>query len=238
MGWSEAPHLDEKTKQEMLASTPPYLRDARSKGEPTLGAGNIYPIPIRDIEVTPFEIPSNWKRAYGLDVGWNRTAAIWGAQSATEGIIYLYTEHYLGREQPVVHATAIRERGDWMKGACDPAARASSQKDGEALMAMYTNEQNRLHLVPANNEITAGLEAIWQGLSIGRIKIFSTMQNFKKEYRGYRRDINGKLIKEHDHLMDAMRYLIRTWDKVAGLPPAGPQLGGWNTAVLDSIAGV
>ena len=38
-GWDSVPHLDEKTKQELIDSTPEYLRDARSKGEPTMGSG-------------------------------------------------------------------------------------------------------------------------------------------------------------------------------------------------------
>jgi hypothetical protein len=39
--------------------------------------------------------------------------------------------------------------------------------------------------------------------------------------------------------MDAFRYLIMTWDLIAGLPPAGTQLGAWGSGgTLDSIAGM
>jgi hypothetical protein len=145
------PHLDEKTKKELLDSTPEWLREARSKGEPTMGSGNIYPIPWSDIEIAPFQIPSSWKRGYGLDVGWNRTAAVWGAQDAIEGTIYLYAEHYLGREKPVVHAASIKERGAWQKGAIDPASRGSSQDEGKKLIDLYKSEG--LNLINANNRI-------------------------------------------------------------------------------------
>ncbi len=40
-GWDDVPHLDERTKRKLLASTQPYLRDARSKGIPSLGTGAI-----------------------------------------------------------------------------------------------------------------------------------------------------------------------------------------------------
>jgi len=43
-GWDDVPHLSEQQKKLMLAETPPYLRDARSKGIPSLGAGAIYPV--------------------------------------------------------------------------------------------------------------------------------------------------------------------------------------------------
>jgi phage terminase large subunit-like protein len=42
--WDDVPHLDAKSKQELLNSIPPYQRDARSKGVPQLGSGAIYPI--------------------------------------------------------------------------------------------------------------------------------------------------------------------------------------------------
>ena len=35
-------------------------------------------------------------------------------------------------------------------------------------------------------------------------------QDWINEYRIYRRDDKGKVVKKHDHLMDASRYLVRT----------------------------
>jgi phage terminase large subunit-like protein len=48
-GWKDVPHLDEEEKRKLVANTPPYQIKARTDGEPTLGAGAIYPIcGIRD----------------------------------------------------------------------------------------------------------------------------------------------------------------------------------------------
>jgi hypothetical protein len=77
--WDDVPHLTQEAKDELWSSIPPFQRDARSKGIPTLGAGAIYPISQEDLEVADFPIPDHWPRAFGLDVGWNRTAAIHGA---------------------------------------------------------------------------------------------------------------------------------------------------------------
>ena len=110
-GWDDVPHLTEQAKRELLESTPRYLRDARSKGTPSLGAGAIYPFAVSDITVKPFAIPPYWKRAYGLDFGWRKTAAIWGAHDPAGDVWYLYTEHYMGEERPVIHAEAIKARG-------------------------------------------------------------------------------------------------------------------------------
>ena len=234
-GWDDVPHLDETTKQELLDSTPPFLRDARSKGEPSMGSGVIYPIPISDIEVKPFVIPWGWKKGYALDVGWNRTACLWAAQNPVDGTMYLYSEHYKGQQLPIVHASAIKARGDWIRGCIDPAADGSNQRDGKQLKEEYRSLG--LHLIDANNEVEAGLIAVWQALALGQIKIFSTLQSFKAEYRVYQRDEKGKVIKANDHLMDCMRYLWRTWTRIATMPPLGAKTTGTGLINADSRAG-
>jgi phage terminase large subunit-like protein len=95
--WDDAPHLSPEARAELYASIPAYQRDARTKGIPQLGSGAIYQIGDEDLLVKPFEIPEHWPRAYGLDVGWNRTAALWGARDNETGVTYLYSEHYMGR---------------------------------------------------------------------------------------------------------------------------------------------
>lgn len=205
-GWDDVPHLDEKTKKELLDSTLPHLRDARSKGIPSLGAGAIYPIPESEILVAPFAIPAHWPRGYAMDVGWNRTAALWGAYDRSTDCVFLYTEHYRGQAEPSVHAAAIRARGEWIPGKIDPASRGRSQKDGAQLLQMY--QDLGLSLDPADNGVETGLYAVWERLSTGRMKVFSTLQNWLAEYRLYRRDEKGKIVKEFDHLMDATRYLV------------------------------
>lgn len=215
-GWDDAPHLDEKTKHDLLEATPPFLRDARSKGIPSLGAGAIYPIPESDIAVKYFPIPHWWPRCYGLDVGWNRTAALWCAWDPSTGIAYLYAEHYRGIAEPAVHAEAIKARGAWIRGVCDPAARGSSQRDGEKLIDLY--RQLGLNLTFADNAVDAGIYDVWSALSTGKLKVMDHLLNFFNEYRLYRRDENGRIVKKHDHLMDVMRYIVRSGRPVAKQP--------------------
>lgn len=205
-GWSDVPHLDEQTQRELRESTPPHLRDAREHGIPSLGAGAIYPIPLSEVLVEPFAIPAYWPRLYTLDVGWNRTAALWGAWDRRVDALYLYTEHYRGQAEPSIHASAIKARGAWIPGLIDPAARGRAQKDGEQLIVTY--RELGLNLLPAQNAREAGIYAVWERLSTGRLKVFNTLMNWQAEYRLYRRDENGKVVKECDHLMDAMRYLV------------------------------
>lgn len=229
--WDDVPHLSEEAKRELLASIPPFQRDARSKGVPQLGAGAIYPVPESDFAVDDFAVPEHWPRVYGLDVGWKRTAAVWGALDPDAQVLYLYGEHYRGQAEPVIHAHAIKSRGEWIPGVIDPAARGRGQRDGAQLLQDYIDLG--LQLQPANNAVEAGLYQVWQRLSGGKLKIFRSLSNWLAEFRLYRRDEKGNVVKVDDHLMDASRYLVLSGLQYACTKPQerdddeGHRSGGW-----------
>lgn len=215
--WNSVPHLSQQDKDEMLSSIPQFQRDARSKGIPQLGSGAIYQVAEDDIVVDDFIIPDFWKRVYGMDVGWNRTAVVWGAINPDTNVCYLYAEHYVGRQEPVVHAAAVQARGDWIPGVIDPAARGRGQKDGFVLFDMYVDLG--LHIQTANNTVETGIYEVWERLVSGRLKVFKSLSNLRAEYRVYRRDEKGNIVKSNDHLMDATRYLILSGLDIAKVKP-------------------
>lgn len=211
-GWNDAPWLDRETKARLLADTPVHLQKARTEGIPSMGSGNVYPVAVEDILVDPFAIPDSWPRMYGLDVGWNRTACVWGALDPATDTLYLYDEHYMGKEMPPVHAYSIKARGDWVQGAIDPAAHGRSQTDGKQLIQNY--KDLGLIIFPAKNEVESGIQNVYQRLVSKRIRVFKTLINWQKEYMLYRRDKNGKIVKENDHLMDATRYIMNNMERM------------------------
>jgi hypothetical protein len=206
--WEDAPHLSKAERDELWASIPPHQRDARSKGIPQLGSGAIYPVLESEITVNDFKIPEYWPVAYALDVGWNKTAAVWLAWDRQTDTVYLWSEYYKGNAEPVIHAQGIKARGDWMPGVVDPASRGRNQKDGTKLFDEYRNLG--LYLFNADNAVEAGIYKVWMRLSTGRLKVFKSLQNWLAEYRIYRRDEDGKVVKDFDHLMDCTRYGIAT----------------------------
>jgi hypothetical protein len=108
-------------------------------------------------------------------------------------------------------------RGVWIPGVIDPAARGRSQVDGTRLIEQYS--ELGLLLAPAENAVEAGLYAVWERLSDGRLFVFSSLQNWLSEFRIYRRDEKGKIVKQNDHLMDATRYLVMSGAQVACREP-------------------
>lgn len=212
---TNAPHLSAKARTDLWASIPDYQKDARGKGIPQLGAGVIYPIADSEILCDAFPIPDHYVRGYGLDVGWNRTAAIWDAMDPETGTVYRYDEHYGSEASPTIHGAAIRRRGSWIPGKIDPASRGRSQEDGKKLLDQYRKaiygeedlgEGQRL-LTIANNAVETGIREELMALTEGRLKIFrNRCPNWLAERRLYRRDEHGRVVKKHDHALDAGRY--------------------------------
>jgi phage terminase large subunit-like protein len=209
VGWDDVPHLSEERKKQLLATIPPHMRDVKTKGVPYLGTGAIYPIPEDDITCAPFEIPYWWPKAYALDPSWGRTAAVWGAYDEQNDIWYIYSTYVRGQAEIPIHVDAIKSRGTWIEGVIDPYAVGGGRgKDGEAFLAAYA--KHGLNLQVANNAREAGIQEVYGRLSTGRLKVFSTLNDFFYEYRMYRRDDKGNVVKKNDHLMDATRYLVRS----------------------------
>ena len=208
--WDDVPHLSKEQKDDLWKEIPEYQRDARSKGIPQLGSGAVYPIQEDEIKVKDFQIPPHWKRLYGFDVGWNWTAAVWLAINPDDKVTYIYSIYKKGKAEPVVHTEAINGRGDWIPGAVDPAAQGSSQIDGRRLVDEYATLG--LNLYFADNGVETGLLKVWQALSSGRLKIFQSCLPWFEEFRLYRRDEKGKIVKTNDHLMDASRYGMGSLD--------------------------
>lgn len=207
-GWDDVPHLSTEQKARLAFNSEPHLREARSRGIPSIGAGAIYPVAEDEITVEDFAIPDHWPRAYGLDVGWNKTAAAFGAHDLENDVVYIYSCHYQGQQEPSTHVAAINARGDWIPGTIDPASRGRSQKDGEQLLVIY--RELGLQITEADNSVESGLFEVHQRLATGRLKVFKSCKPWFAEYRIYHRDDKGHIVKKNDHLMDASRYLVVT----------------------------
>ena len=136
--WEQAPHLDAAAKAQLLASTPPYQRDARTKGIPQLGAGAIYPVAESEIVVPYFDRSRLTGRAA---TAWTSAGTAprrcWGALDRENGVAYLYHEYSRAQAEPLIHAAGIKALGEWIQGVVDPACLGSSQIDGRTLMEMY-----------------------------------------------------------------------------------------------------
>ena len=214
VGIEDAPHISVEERKRLESAYMPHEKEARLSGRPSLGSGAIFPIAESEITCAPFEIPPWYRRSWAMDVGWNVTAIVFGAYNPENDTLYFVDEIYRSQCEPSIIAAAIRAKGgNWQNGTVDPASRGRSQVDGKQLLTLYTDLG--LRLTPADNGLESGLYRTWERLSTGRLKVFSNMQNWLAEYRLYRRDEKGRVVREMNHAMDAGRYLVTSGIDIA-----------------------
>ena len=167
--------------------------------------------PAQDIYCITVEHPDHAFVCNGFVV--SNTACMWGALDPNTETIYLYDEYYVGQELPLIHAHSIKSRGSWIPGVIDPAANGRSQYDGAQLMREYVDLG--LDLINARNDVEAGITRQSMLMATGKLKVFRTCKNWASEYIIYRRDKNGKVVKENDHALDTSRYIVMNSDRMA-----------------------
>lgn len=208
--WNDVKHLSEETKEQLILSFPPYMRDARTKGLPVMGEGAVYPISEENvfIDPLPFAFPLHWKRFGALDFGWkDPTVVSWFIINPDGGTVYLYAEHYLSEGVIATHAEAIRAQwrlaGFEIPIVCDPSGGGRSIADGTQTRQMYLRDY-KIPMISAQNGIEIGIATVFQAMTNGRFKIYKTCTNALKEFRSYSRFKNG--FKGDDHSADTWRY--------------------------------
>lgn len=216
VSWEDIPHLSEEEKEQLRREYDPKELSARTQGIPGSGMGKVFPTDERFITVTPFAIPSNWKRAYGMDFGWDPTAAVWMTYDPSDKVYYVYSEYKQGRQALYVHANAIKSKGEWIPGLCDPSRGLVNYNDGTHQMEEY--QRLGLALYPSDSGIQSGINKLLNGFESGTIKIFYTCVKLLEEIRLlHYDDENPNKIKDgqEDHETDALKYVYTLFHSVA-----------------------
>lgn len=178
--------------------------------------GVVYPDFVRHI-VEPFPIPDTWARIAGFDKGFrDETAFPIAAIDPKTGVIYVYDEHYVAEKPMSYHAEHIK---DMLRGIrllrpvqADPTVRNRNERDG-VTYKHYFYKISGIMLEEANNDIDFGIEKVRNYMYLGKLKFFSNCVNIKKEALKYSyHDVSsvnkGTPIDRHNHLWDAIRYMI------------------------------
>ena len=87
-----------------------------------------------------------------------------------------------------------------------------------------------LSLVVGENAVEAGIHRVQGLMSTGRFKVFNTCLPLLAELRKYQRTEDGKIRKQDDHLLDALRYVINTERAMAR-----PRPRNWKPKVRKSF---
>lgn len=210
----DALHITEPMLKDMLSKYPDHEHETRINGVPMQGEGRIYVENEKNITVPPFDIPDYWPRIIGADFGYgdHPTAGAWLAHDRDNDIVYLYRSYRKRKTSIADNAEAFRAGGripiawpqDLKRSANDVVSANLTMKD------QYANSYCLMLPGPVRNKdgsvsVWAGVVDIQQRMVAGRFKVFSSQHEFFEEYRNYHMK-DGKIVKEMDDLLDAVRY--------------------------------
>jgi phage terminase large subunit-like protein len=209
----DAEHYTPEERARIIAGYPEHEREARAKGIPVLGSGRVFPVTEESIKEPQPSIPKHWPRIVGLDIGWDHpTAAVWMAWDRDADIVHL-TDCYRVKEQtPVVHAAAIKARGDWIPVAWPHDGLQHDKGSGVQIAEQYKAQgvcmlPEKATFSDGSNGVEAGVTEMLDRMKTGRFKVAEHLNEWWEEFRLYHRK-DGQIVKEGDDLMAATRYAL------------------------------
>lgn len=185
-------------------------------GEWTLAEGLIYPMYEDAIEESPADDePDEYRMSvdYGTQ---NAFAAIMWAHYPKSRIWWAVDEYYYSGRDTGIQKTdeeyaedldkfAGRYVGGRLKTYIDPSA--------ASFITLLQKREGKYRVLKADNAVADGIRETATALKTGIIKIAPTLTSWKKEAQGYVWDdkaAEDKPIKVDDHLMDSMRYFVKS----------------------------
>lgn len=187
-------------------------------GKWALAEGLIYPM-YKDAMVDKIPTDNPLEYCVAIDYGTMNAFAMLLWELHADGVWYATRRYYYsGRETGTQKTDAeylkdietvlfdIREslQNTKLPVIIDPSA---------ASFIALLRKTNWAKVVPAKNEVLDGIRDTASVMYQGKIKILDKIPEFKKEIEGYVWDDTedeDRPIKVNDHLMDAMRYFVRT----------------------------
>jgi phage terminase large subunit-like protein len=211
-GWNDAPHLGEKTKEDLLSSFPKHQREMRTKGVPMLGHGRIYDIAEDDVVCTPFAIPAHFRVIDGMDFGFDHPQSQIQLVHDTENEMFYVTRAW--KKSAVLADTAWGATKSWAANVPTawPLDGLQTEKGSGKQQKKYYVEagfkllSEHAQWVDKSMGVEAGLLEIRDLMLKGKFKIFAGLRDLLDEFLSYHRDDRGHIVKTRDDCLDAVRY--------------------------------
>lgn len=212
-GIEDAGHFTAEQREKIIASYPSYERDARTKGIPQLGSGRVFPIDEDEVRCEPLAIPAHWPHVGGLDFGWDHpSAAVRMVWDRDNDCLYVTATHRQRQQTPALFAASIRPWGTWLPWSWPHDGLQHDKGSGEQLAKQYRDQGLAMLPVRATfedgtNGVEAGVAEMYDRMQTGRLKVFTTLNDWWEEFRLYHRK-EGLIVKMNDDLMAATRYAM------------------------------
>jgi phage terminase large subunit-like protein len=253
-------HYTPEQRAAIIAGYPEHEREARARGIPMMGSGQVFPIAESAIRVEPFQIPPHWARINGIDFGIDHPAAFAClAHDRDTDTVYLYDGWRMKGKSAAEQAMVVMAKGQSKTPWAWPHDGLQRDKGaGQVLYKQYAGFGMNMLAERAQFEPTAdgkaggfsveaGVSLMYERMQTRRLRVFSTVTDFFEEMRQYHRK-DGVIVKEDDDLISATRYALmmlrraRTMNEIAEAEAkpgllAGASMPAPSFGVLDELAG-
>lgn len=219
------PSLTDEAKTATLKQYSPAVRKARKEGRFIHFSGLIYEEFKREVHVLPFEfepesvIHSNVNVVVGIDPGFRHACAVlWGAMTP-DGELVIFDELYVEKWVIEDICKKIKEINAYYEVdpifyVIDPHARDRSKQTGRSDRMEFT--ENGIPTVLGQNAVETGIQKVAQQLRENKLFIAPRCRNLISEFEQYRwkepprseEDARAVPIKQRDHALDALRYIV------------------------------
>jgi len=214
VGWDRAPHLDEKTKAQLMKAIPRYMLSAKTQGIPNFGDTQIFKMNEEDIACQPFPIPDHFSIISAIDFGIAHPfGCVFVAHDRDRDIIYIYDCFKVRNEVPTQHTHRIQKKCYGVRVIYPHDGDNREKGSGETLRSYYEdaglNMYRQFQNMDGTNTVEVGIMELEIRMQEGRLKVFSNLIEWFEEFRKYHRNQKtGKIIKIDDDLMDCTRYAV------------------------------
>ena len=146
------------------------------------------------------KLPDAWARVAAIVAEGSKFGVVWAALNRVSDTFHVIDEYVGDGGQMAVHAEAIRKRGNWIPALYE-FAEGKDRTESEHVAHHLADLGVDVYTVTMNE--AAGVDAVANRLATGRLKVFEPMPQWLTEYRRYRRDEKGEIVREGDLLMRA-----------------------------------
>ena len=224
---ADAAHLADPEKQaQLMATFPAHQRRARLFGEPMLGSGAVFDVPIDDL-VVPLRLVGNeivhrdlgpldtrgWAFLLSMDFGIDHPwAATLLGHNRDDDTVYVLAELKMSNAIPAQHCAAMRAIAANVPVAYPHDGNAREKGSGETLASLYKREGARMmpshaHFEDGSISTERGISEMLTRMKTERLKVAASCVEWQAEYGGYHRK-DGLIVKSNDDLMSATRVGI------------------------------
>jgi hypothetical protein len=215
------PHLDQRTKERVLAEYSDEERQARKSGMFVHFAGLVYSEfdPETHVEPALSVLPEGVEVFGGIDPGIRHMAAVVFCYLDGEDNLVVFDELAL---QGLTISEVCKEieltlskwdvKPRWW--VIDPASRNKNNQTGRSDQMEFSD--HGIFTSPGQNAVRPGINKVKERLRAGRLRITQNCPVLISEFKKYRwstpkrseNDAREAPVKRDDHLLDALRYVV------------------------------